>query len=266
MNRATTPKLEGNNMKMLMQSPAIRAANLLNTLELKTLRRAALALTCGLALFAGLPEHATASDHANSNPRVLPPNAKPYGKTYGEWVATYWQWLFSFPNSQSPAYEQGEVVFGAQHQSGPVWILESGNAGEWERSVTVPAGKAILFSIGGGEIDTNPATGIPGGTPQDLSGLLDFVFHGEFVFNFSGDVDGVPLGSIDRYLARSPVFEVTVPDDGFAGTAAGNWTAMAEGWFFMLAPLPKGHHTVHVHIGAPDFNVVGDTTYHITVE
>jgi hypothetical protein len=203
---------------------------------------------------------------ASSNPRVSPPHAHAYGKSYGEWVATYWQWLFSFPNAQSPAYEQGEVVFGAQNQSGPVWFLESGNFGVWERSVRIPAGKAILFSLGGAEIDTNPATGIQDGSAEDLFGFLDFVFGSGFVITVSGEVDGVPLKNVDRYLVRSPVFDLTVPDDGFAGTAAGDWSAAAQGWFFLLAPLSKGRHTVHVHIEAPDFNVVGDTTYHITVE
>jgi hypothetical protein len=45
---------------------------------------------------------ATVAFAANPNPGVLPPNSHPFGRTYGEWSAKWWQWAVSIPASNSP--------------------------------------------------------------------------------------------------------------------------------------------------------------------
>jgi hypothetical protein len=44
----------------------------------------------------------------------------------------------------------------------------------------------------------------------------------------------------------SRLFDIAVPENNLFGTPAGSGPAMANGWFFVLAPLPKGHHTIRV--------------------
>src|SRR5262245_59217771 len=86
----------------------------------------------------------------SSNPRIIPPNAHPYGMTYGEWSADWWKWALALPKDQNPLYDQeGNCSNGANGQHGPVWFLvgvinESGAA---DRNCTVPAGKALFFPI-----------------------------------------------------------------------------------------------------------------------
>ena len=36
------------------------------------------------------------------NPGVFPIKSKPYGLTYGEWSAKWWQWAISIPTAESP--------------------------------------------------------------------------------------------------------------------------------------------------------------------
>lgn len=205
----------------------------------------------------------TAGNPANDNPRVIPPHASPYGKAYEEWIAVYWQWLLSFPANASPAFEQGDVVYGAQGQSGPVWILESGNAGTWERNLLVPAGKALLFSITGAEADT---LGSPGASEDELRAMVTAPFE-QLTIVASAEVDGAPLAEVDQYLATSPLFEIDVPEPSLFGTPGGTGLAMAQGWFFILTPLPKGPHTIRVTYHVVEFpEVDGDTTYHVTVQ
>ena len=58
----------------------------------------------------------------NENPRVLPPNAQPYGTSYGEWGAQWWTWATAQPLATSPLFDQsGE--FCDVGQSGRVWFL-----------------------------------------------------------------------------------------------------------------------------------------------
>src|SRR5512135_1078604 len=59
---------------------------------------------------------------ANSNPRVIPPNAKPYGKSLNQWNAEWWKYVFQFPADTSPLTDPtGERC--ATGQSGPVFFL-----------------------------------------------------------------------------------------------------------------------------------------------
>ena len=42
-----------------------------------------------------------------SEPGVIPPNAKAYGMTYGEWAPKWWQWAFSLPVEAQPVLRYG---------------------------------------------------------------------------------------------------------------------------------------------------------------
>ncbi len=208
-------------------------------------------LASAVALLVSASTPVRAGSRGNVNPRVHPPNSTPYGKTYGEWAARYWQWLTSFTPAESPAFEQGDVVFGAEKQSGPVWILESGNIGVWDRNVHVPLGKGILFSFTGTECDSlsPPDSGFYGGNEEELlAGVLQLQ---NFHLSLSGEVDGVPILDIERYLVISPLFDFTYPEGGFGTPGPG--IGMAQGWFIVLAPLSKGQHTIHVHADIVEF-------------
>jgi hypothetical protein len=200
---------------------------------------------------------------ANSNPGVYPPHSNPYGKSYGEWAGIFWQWLLSFPADASPAFEQGEVIYGVQKQSGPLWILESGNVGVWERQVRIPAGRGLLFSITGAACDT---LSMPDTRAEELVDCVNAPFNDLTIFAFA-EVDGIPMTNVDRYLVTSPLFDINVPENGLFGIPTGRGTAIEKGWFFILAPLSKGQHTIRVRahiVEAPEFD--GETTYQLTVE
>ena len=79
------------------------------------------------------------------NPGILPPQSNPYGTTYGEWSAKWWQWAMAMPFDHSPLAETADCSEG---QSGPVWFLGgSFVSAEAVRNCTVPAGKAIFFPV-----------------------------------------------------------------------------------------------------------------------
>src|SRR5215213_4315010 len=96
--------------------------------------RAALLFGLGLALAS-----------ASLDGAVLPPSSKPYGKTYGEWSAVWWQWALSQPVEAHPFIDDPafDVTSG---QSGSVWFLGT-PFGTVTRSVTIPSGKALLIGL-----------------------------------------------------------------------------------------------------------------------
>ena len=68
---------------------------------------------------------------------VFPADSKPYGLTYGQWAAKWWQWSYSIPEENNPIKDTtGKDC--AINQSGPVWFL-AGTAGRSaEKKCTIP--------------------------------------------------------------------------------------------------------------------------------
>src|SRR3954468_24118744 len=82
---------------------------------------------------------------AESASRVLPAKAAPYGHTYSEWAAVWWQWLLAQPASTNPLLDETGANC-AQGQQGPVWFLAGGFGGVTRRCA-VPVGHALLIPV-----------------------------------------------------------------------------------------------------------------------
>src|SRR5215213_9512026 len=77
----------------------------------------------------GIPfVQAQENDGNGGGPAVFPPDAKPYGLTYGEWTAKWWQWAYSMPEADNPMVDNtGNNC--AHNQSGPVWFVAGTGGG-----------------------------------------------------------------------------------------------------------------------------------------
>src|SRR5262245_2884044 len=134
-----------------------------------TITRAGLLAAVSVSLLVSPP---SVLAQRNPNPGVLSPTSKPYGKSYSEWAAAWWQWGLSIPADRNPLSDRtGE--FCDEGQSGPVWF-SGGLATSGERTCTIPAGKALFMPIfnsifGAGVYDCDPT--VPG-VPCDVPTLL----------------------------------------------------------------------------------------------
>jgi hypothetical protein len=206
------------------------------------------------------------------NPGVFPIHSKPYGLSYGDWSAKWWQWAYGIPFSTNPIYD----TTGADcslNQSGPVWFL-AGTAGmPVTRTCTIPAGKSILFPI----LNVVADYPCPDPTFHPAPGqtLADFLTQTarDFMDNtteLDATVDGVALKNLFVYRATSRMFaftgdtSMTVFDSCITGTRQ---PGVSDGYWIMLAPLAPGTHTIHFH-GLENFNPGTfelDVTYDVTV-
>ncbi len=211
----------------------------------------------------------------NPNPRVLPPHSRPYGKSYAEWSAKWWQWVLSIPASVNPNLDPtGE--FSDQGQSGPVWFIAGNFGGDVTRSFNVPAGKALFFPIVNQEWDNylwlDPDTN---STIEEMRAILRDSIDG--AINLACEVDGVPIRGLKnvlttRYRVESVPFAITLPPDNlyqavgcldcFPGTYS---PAVGDGVYLMLAPLSVGEHTITFHAEVPAYGFTLTVTNHITV-
>lgn len=198
-------------------------------------------------LFSGGPAPASAcGDGAggarNVNPRVIPTNANPHGKSYGEWAATWWQWAFSLPTGSHPLFDTADCSEG---QTGHVWFLGGSFAtSTTERTCTVPTGTALFFPVLNTECSSlEPDPFFCDDTASCLTCNDQFYTGGN---ELSLVVDGVEITNLESYRVQSGVFPIgPVPDDNIFGVPGGtSGISLADGHYVMLAPLSKGQHRI----------------------
>ncbi len=233
-----------------------------------------------VALVLALATGANLAWAINPNPGVIPPNAKPYGMSYGEWEGPWWQWEVRAPATQDPVSDS-TGAYANINQSGPVFFL----AGTWTgggtpivRTVTAPAGKAFLIPLYNGVL-TYPEDVPVSVSQQDaeawmrdfLNSLLAPVDTAELVCK----VDGGAVKNPQLYRFPSPVFSLYFPPDCASVTSWLSWQGVpyqagehplnvADGYWVMLTPLPAGNHEIQIKYpkDGSSLNVI----YHLTVQ
>ncbi|HXG49639.1 MAG TPA: hypothetical protein VNO52_18605 [Methylomirabilota bacterium] len=238
-------------------SPTVaRARGLLTSLVAVT------ALGAGFAAFAG---------NGNAgNPRVIPPHANAFGKSLGEWSAAWWKFGIEHPVDGNP------FAVGGCFDLSPHVVGFAGPLATHTLYCTVPAGKALF--IAGITIECSslepPESGFHGDTAEEQAECARF--WADHIENLSIEIDGRSVQNIGAYRVVSPQFAFTAPDPNILGVAGGGaGTGVADGYYVMVPPLPKGLHTTRVRgvlrfsvaEGDPfDLELPTDTTFHITVE
>jgi hypothetical protein len=236
----------------------------------------------GVALLLTAASAVLADDGHDRDRRVFPPQSHPYGESYAEWAARYWQWSMSFPANADPGNDTAPV---SSDQSGKVWFLPGVRGGATvTRQITVPHGKALFFpalSVFYNNADCPVNTTF---TEEELlaqaNGAWDFAAK-----LTECSIDGVPVKGLENpqtsaYRLQTGGFDVTVADhDNLLANVygvpcfpdGGTIDQVAVGAFLMIKPLPPGRHTIQI-VGAagppspPDaFFFVKDITYEITV-
>jgi len=200
------------------------------------------------------------------NPNVYSVDDKPYGITYAQWTAKWWQWSLSIPKEINPAGDTtGKNCM--QNQNGPVWFLAGTFGGQAERSCTLPAGKAILFAPINAECSYAEYTNLKSEselrtcakTIQDKTTQIDVT------------IDGVKIQNLDKYRIQSPLFSVTFPTNNVYGIASGTTQAVSDGNWVFLHPLSPGKHEIRSKGASIDFtttstdNFLSDVTYHLII-
>jgi hypothetical protein len=206
------------------------------------------------------------ASNTSSNSAIFPADSQPYGLTYGEWTAKWWQWAHSIPTENNPMLDEtGEDCAQAQNQTSPVWFLAGTGAGSAERTCTIPAGKAILLPI------INSANVRTAGETKEqlLAGVKELE---DKVTTVEASVDGTPLQNLSNYRIQSPFFNETLPNDNILGVPEGTYLAVADGYWLFLDPLSPGQHEIRLHGAIIDPTAISPTpsfetavTYHLTM-
>uniref|UniRef100_Q01SN6 Uncharacterized protein n=1 Tax=Solibacter usitatus (strain Ellin6076) TaxID=234267 RepID=Q01SN6_SOLUE len=223
-----------------------------------------------------------------NNPDVMPLQSSPFGATYEEWSARFWQWQFSLPVNANPIFDTADCSAG---QSGHVWFLGGSALGfqtspgvvtaTANRACNVPPGTALFFPVVNNECSTIPGDQVPPFT----SALTDLKPCARFASSFIDPspgklyviLDGVSIKALTQYEVSSPLFTFgPLPDNnvlqsfGLVAPAGTTAQSVSDGIQLMLHPLSAGKHVLHFHaetdlspLGLPRF--IQDITYYLTV-
>jgi hypothetical protein len=218
------------------------------------------------------------------NPGVFAPQSHPYGKTYSEWSAEHWKWIYSMPVDQHPLYGTADVGTGQPFKH--VWFLggtytatpdANGNiAAVANRDVTIPAGTALIFPITDVEASVLEGNGTTAAELRDTAQWLQ-----DHAQAMSCTIDGWVVHHLANYRVQSPLFTIgPLPDNNVfeaSGVTAPEGTttsSVSDGVFVMVKPLCVGRHTIHfsgtlmftLDPDTFDFIFSQDITYNVTVK
>jgi hypothetical protein len=198
---------------------------------------------------------------------VFPPNAHPFGASYGEWQARWFEWFIEIPAPVNPFFDETGALCGT-NQSGPVWFLAPvSHPGTTTRACTVPTGTGIFVQGLGNECSNVEPPPFFGATEAELRACAAAGFE-----EFFGDattvitVDGVTVSGLDRYRTQTPLFSYTLPADNLYGLPPTTATrAISDGTAVLVKPLAPGAHRIVVHIEAPALGGTVEVVYNLTV-
>ena len=184
-----------------------------------------------LAVLAGLMVPAMTPVAQADSPKVLPSDAKAYGK----WSAKWWQWALALPVNGHPFSDSSDFDCAAG-QAGHLWFLGA-PFGTTERTCEIPKGKSVFFGLLNAECSDLEGLGT---TEAEQSKCAE-----DFADQIDADslfwsIDGVPcVENLAAYRFQSPQFKFKAPTRWVFGAIGGKGTAVSDGYFLRLTPRPR---------------------------
>ena len=204
-----------------------------------------------IAYSSSLPALISSNDNKGE---LFTTDSAPYGLTYGEWTARWWQWAYSIPKDIHPAYDDSGK-YCAQGQSGPAWFLAGTYEHPAERYCTIPAGKAILFPILNSECSYAE---FPGLNDEEQLRQCAKQKH-DSVVHLEASIDEVPISGLEQYRVQYPLFNFTLGQNNILEIPANTTTqAVSDGNWLFLEPLSVGEHIIYFKGGLGAHNITAN--------
>jgi hypothetical protein len=189
------------------------------------------------------------------------PDSRPYGRSYSEWTAKWWQWVLGIPKSESPVIDNTGKN-SAKNQMGPVWFLAGTLQGQAERSCTIPSAKAILFPVINFEASVAEGDGT---TEEELAARAKLEM--DQITDIRATISGSNIAyELKHYRIKSPLFNVTLPDDNVLGLPAQTTKMISEGYWLFLRPLEPGDYSLYSFGSCLAGKIKIGISYHLTIE
>jgi len=198
------------------------------------LRRLAAPAALALALSAA---HAAVAADKPDAVSVIDPDELVLERPQSEWSQAYLQWVAAFPRGSSPVSDTTGALCAAK-QDGDVWFLASSDGtAPVVRDCAIPAGKTLFVPVA--SVLERSGNREPDCEAMARVAAANLRHAGEL----SLTIDGRPVDDVAGHrLASGGCFALGLRLVPRQTTR----TAVADGWYVMLRPLPAGAHTLVV--------------------
>jgi len=208
----------------------------------------------------------------------------PFGISYSDWVAKFWNWDFSIPidsqtNTLAGLKDNGCLM---HKDNSIVMLVDTAAGGIWKQKCTISRTEGILIPIWTGECD-QALKGFDSYSFKQLSECARAYDLG--IVKGQVKVDDTPVATLDAIDYKTNVmnnvtevytkqFNAIVPKEShLISERYGTFPAAAHGWFVFLKPLQPGNHVVYYQnsveattlSGAGNMNS-GQFTYYLNVK
>jgi hypothetical protein len=215
----------------------------LNALLITRLREAAY-IVIALCLLS-FPVQSVAAVASNNSVNIFPPDSKPYGLAFQQYVKNFWKWVISLPKDKSPWNDPSgaDCAIGQSGTNSSVFYLGSNGGGTSYRTCKVPAGKSLFIPVSPMEVSDkeSPGSSIDQLTQiakqdQDSVNSLNLKI-GDKVYNYQ---------DLLKYRTHTEPIDVVFPVNNaiFGVMHGGPSKAVADGFYVITQPLPKGTYTI----------------------
>jgi hypothetical protein len=144
---------------------------------------------------------------------------------------------------------------------GPVWFLAGTLQGQAERSCTIPAAKAILFPVINFEASVAEGDGT---TEEELAARAKFEM--DQITDIRATISRTNTDELKQYRVKSPLFNVTLPDDNVLGLPAQTTKMISEGYWLFLRPLEPGKYDLNSFGSCLAGRIKIGVSYHLIIE
>jgi hypothetical protein len=184
------------------------------------------------------------------NPQVVSLNATYRGQTYKQWVVSFWQWALAIPLPPASPYPHPFQDCNNRHisvgQTGNVWYWSAPDDAPLrcdQRATIIPAGTSIFLSTLDLEASSLDAPPFYAATAADQLAIAQQFAN--YIQDMFVTIDGIPVANVTAYRTTTDRFSFFAPTPWIFNKTGGNGTAVADGYYLLLKPLPAGIHTIH---------------------
>jgi hypothetical protein len=166
---------------------------------------------------------------------IFPIDSKPYGMSYGQWSVKWWQWLSSIPKENNPALDcTGANVNVNQIYSDVLFLCQTVEGVDFTpiRRSTISASRAIFIPI----INWISIVNEDGNTDEELIEIAKNKM--DVIGNLEITINEVTINTgLNKYRARSPFFEIDLPENNIFGLPQGKRRCISDGYWIFLKPI-----------------------------
>jgi hypothetical protein len=201
------------------------------------------------------------------NELLFGPNEEPYNQSYSQWVEKWWKWLLQIPDATNPSNDSTGENSDIDQNDPNVWFLAGAHVQKpyhtmatVERRCYIPGGKALGLALAANECSLAEFP------YMNTDELKQYAEAGDVVKLLLMSIDGKPFKSLDKYKARSDLFEVILPKDNLFDAPAGPTKAVGHAFMIIVKPLTPGLHEL-VFSQVTEAEPISRTTgfgYHVT--